>query len=66
MTAKFFTEWLLKIDFQFKKENLNIILFMDNFSGHYTSVNDSLTNVKIVTSRIQQLDQGIKLNIDLK
>lgn len=63
MDGSIFKEWLTKWNKQLKAENRNIILFLDNFSGHMTE--GLFENIKIVffpancTSVLQPLDQGI-------
>ena len=48
-----------------KNEKRKVLLLLDNFSGHFTSANEELTNVKLcflppnTTSKLQPLDQGI-------
>ena len=45
MTTVIFQEWLKKINNKFKSENRNVLLFMDNFSGHQI---EAYSNIKIV------------------
>ena len=68
MTAVIFKEWLYSLDRKMKGENRNILLFLDNFSGHSPNKNEApyvLTNIKLhyfpanCTSAIQPMDQGI-------
>jgi len=72
MTSKLFSEWLVKINKQFLQQNRKILLFLDNFSGHYTENNRNLTNIKIIyfppncTSKLQPLDAGIIANFKLR
>ena len=62
MTEVIFTEFLTDLNRKMKIAKRNIIIFMDNFSGHPDLV---LSNVKIqflpgcTTSKLQPLDQGI-------
>ena len=64
MTNEIFTEWLIHIDKHFKAESRNILLFLDNFSGHIKS-DLKLSNIKIqyfppnCTAVLQPMDQGI-------
>ena len=70
MNEDIFQEWLIQFDEQCKRRNRNIILFLDNFSGHYTNAN--LSNIKLAflpantTSITQPLDQGIIQNFKLR
>lgn len=63
MTRELFSEWLLKLDDQMRKENRKILLIVDNCSAHI--VNVRLTHVRLEflppnnTSLLQPLDQGI-------
>lgn len=62
MTTEIMTSWLRKFDEKMKKENRNVVLFLDNAASHPKL---QLQNVKIVflppntTSHCQPLDQGI-------
>ena len=48
MIAALLGEWLLKMGKIFKQQNRKILLFLDNFSGHYTENTRNLTNIKLV------------------
>ena len=69
MTTKIFDEWLQKINTQFKSQKRNIILFVDNFSGHRQQ---TLSNVKIeffpanMTSVLQPCDLGVISSFKMK
>ena len=58
-----FKEWLQILDRKFKSENRQILLLIDNFSGH--KINSSYSNIVVkffsanCTWRLQPLDQGI-------
>jgi len=62
ITKEIFSLYLKDLNTKFQDENRNILLFLDNFSGH--KVND-LSNIKLhflppnTTSLIQPLDQGV-------
>ena len=70
MTNDIFTEWLINADKHFKSESRNVLLFLDNFSGHKSDLN--LTNIKIhyfppnCTSILQPMDQGIIQSFKMK
>ena len=72
MIAALLGEWLLKMGKIFKQQNRKILLFLDNFSGHYTENTRNLTNIKLVyfppncTSNVQALDQGFIANFKLR
>ena len=59
------TERCASLQKQFREEKRNVLLFVDNFSGHFVENEKSLTNIKLVffppncTSKLQPLDQGI-------
>lgn len=63
MTRELFSQWLIKLDEQMRKENRKILLIVDNCSAHI--VNVRLTHVRLEflppnnTSLLQPLDQGI-------
>lgn len=63
MTRDLFSEWLLNVDSQMRKEDRKILMIVDNCSAHL--VNVRLTNVRLeflppnCTSLLQPLDQGI-------
>ena len=67
MTSEIFKEWLDKLNSKFKSENRNVLLYLDNFSGHYRTdkTDHNYSNIKIhfyppnCTSVIQPMDQGI-------
>ena len=68
MNAAIFKDWLIKLGKKFKIENRNVLLFLDNFSGHHDTKNSQilkLTNIKLIyfpancTSVCQPMDQGI-------
>jgi len=68
MTGVIFKEWLYKLDKRMKHEKRQILMFVDNFSGHSPNKNEVpyvLTNIKLLyfpancTSVIQPMDQGI-------
>ena len=62
MDNKIFKGWLNIVDKQMKMQNRNILMFLDNFSGHQV---DTYGNIKICffpancTSVLQPLDQSI-------
>ncbi|XP_050406602.2 tigger transposable element-derived protein 4, partial [Patella vulgata] len=62
MTAAIFEEWLLSVNKQMRRENRNILLFLDNAPSH---PHLELSNVKLqffpanTTSKPQPMDQGI-------
>lgn len=64
MTNTIFIDWLTGLNNKFKKESRNVILLIDNFSGH-TLNNLQFSNIKIeyfpanTTSVLQPMDQGI-------
>ena len=66
MDNSIFKEWLCILNRKFKSENRQILLFIDNFSGHQI---DEYSNIKIVffpancTSVLQPLDQGNLITI---
>jgi hypothetical protein len=72
MTKNGFIKWLLAFENFIKNKGENVLLLMDNFSGHFPNENITrllpLKHVKIVylpantTSAIQPLDQGIIKN----
>ena len=68
MTAKMFTEWLNKLNNKMIREKQNILLFVDNCSGHPHLV---LSNIKLVflppntTSHLQPCDAGIIQTVKL-
>ena len=82
MTDCIFREWLLKIDKYFKSLDRNVLLFLDNFSGHcnddkitkkkQTKEPLKLTNIKLhffpanCTSVLQPMDQGIIQSFKMK
>ena len=63
MTTAIFNDILTSFDEKMKLENRNVILFVDNFSGH--QVTKKLSNIKLeyfppnTTSVIQHCDQEI-------
>ncbi len=68
MTGKLFKEWILNLDRKMAGQKRNIILFVDNFSGHSPKRGEpqyNLHNIKLAyfpancTSVIQPMDQGI-------
>ena len=58
MTSNIFEDWLLTINKKFKNEKRNVLLFLDNFSGHNSKL--VLSNIKLVyfppntTSKLQR------------
>ena len=65
MTEVLWREWLQKINKKFEEQNWQILLFVDNFSGHKSEITKSLSNVRVVflsancTSKLQSLDHEI-------
>ena len=67
MTSDIFKPWLDKLNSKFKSENRNILLYLENFSGHNRKdkTDHNYSNIKIhfyppnCTSMIQPMDQGI-------
>lgn len=66
MDRSIFSEWLLMLESKFAKENRQVLLLLDNFSGHKVpSVEVNLKHIKVLflpadtTSVCQPLDQGI-------
>ena len=68
MTGTIFKEWVYAFDKKMKGQNRQILLFVENFSGHSPNKGEApyvLTNIKLhyfqanCTSVIQQMDQGI-------
>ncbi|KAE9528898.1 hypothetical protein AGLY_012473 [Aphis glycines] len=63
MTGDIFINWIKQLDLSFKKQNRNILLFVDNCPAHPTNI--PLENIKLVflppnaTAKLQPLDQGI-------
>lgn len=63
MTTVIFNDILTLFDKKMNRENRNVLLFVDNFSGHH--VTKKLTNIKVLyfpaytTSILQPCDQGI-------
>ncbi|CAF3818558.1 unnamed protein product, partial [Rotaria sp. Silwood1] len=63
MNAKLFQNWLTNLNLFMKKQNQQILLFIDNASCHPPDI--QLTNVKLqffpanTTSKMQPLDQGV-------
>ena len=63
MTAKFFEEWIIELDQQFRCENRHVALTLDNFPGH--SISYEPTNIELIyfepnlTPYVQPLDAGI-------
>ncbi|CAI6354755.1 unnamed protein product [Macrosiphum euphorbiae] len=63
MTGDIFINWIKQLDLSFKKQNRNILLFVDNCPAHPTTI--PLENIKLVflppnaTAKLQPLDQGI-------
>ena len=48
MASKIFEHWLFMFDLQMKRQNRNVILLLDNASGHYLHDKfDKLQNVKV-------------------
>ena len=68
MTSEIFIEWLDKLNSKFKSENRKILLYLDNFSGHYRKdkVEHNYSNIKIrfypanCTSIIQPMDDAFE------
>lgn len=70
MNREIFGEWLLMLEEKFSNENRNILLLLDNFSGHkIPEFETSSKHVKLLflpentTSVTQPLDQGIISNL---
>ena len=71
MTMMIFVDWLLKFERSMKMQNRDIILLVDNASGHNVTetLKKKLTNTTLkyfdpnVTSHIQPCDQGIIRNL---
>ncbi|XP_003744474.1 tigger transposable element-derived protein 6-like [Galendromus occidentalis] len=67
MDTAIFTEWLLKIEGDFRKQKRRVLLLLDNFKGHEVDI--ELNHVKILflpprtTSKSQPMDQGIICNV---
>ena len=66
MNTEICSSWLKDLDKKMKKENRNVLLFMDNFSAHEAAADMvELTNIQIeflppnCTSLVQPIDQGI-------
>ena len=66
MTAVLFSEWLMSIDAEMRREKLKILMFIDNCTAHKDV--PSLENIELkylppnTTSILQPLDQGIVKN----
>ena len=60
MTALIFNQWLRKINADFCRKKKNILLMMDNFSGH--TVTEQLTNITNVFLSLT-LPQSCSLSI---
>lgn len=64
MTSEVFQSWIGQLDRRFQKENRQILLLLDNFSGHRVPEN-FLKNIRLeffapnLTSHVQPLDAGI-------
>ncbi|KAL4233818.1 hypothetical protein ACF0H5_008496 [Mactra antiquata] len=69
MNSRIYEEWLTGLDKKMRRQNRNILLFIDNASSH---VDMELRNVKVVklpancTSVLQPMDQGIIQSLKLK
>lgn len=67
MTAEIFEDWLRKLDKTFRKQNRNILLFIDNCTAHKSI--PLMDSVKVIflppnmTSVVQPMDQGIIKNL---
>ena len=67
MTTALFEEWVSQFNRKMKRQNRNVILFVDNAPSH--PKDKPLSNVKLVflpantTSTLQPLDQGIIANL---
>lgn len=63
MNSKIFSEWLSDIDKQMRKQNRQILMFLDNASSHAKDLKLSNVTLKFLpantTSHLQPLDQGI-------
>ncbi|POW22340.1 hypothetical protein PSHT_01402 [Puccinia striiformis] len=64
MTTKIFQHWLKSWNSKLKQENRNILLLLDNFSGHQVP-EEGVSNIQVeffapnLTSHVQPLDAGI-------
>ena len=72
MTSEIFETVLSKLNKKLVFENRKVILFLGNATCHPESMDDKLSNIKIVflpkntTSRLQPLDAGIIRNFKVK
>lgn len=57
------TRWVKHIDAIFRRQNRKIILFVDNFSGHFITFEPTHIRIEFfapnMTSKIQPLDAGV-------
>lgn len=66
MTSLIFEKWLLELDCKMRKENREILLFIDNCTAHNNI--PQMSNVKVIflppnmTSVLQPMDQGVIKN----
>lgn len=71
LIAGIFTEYLMKLDRKFERENRKILLFMDNCASHSPEIQSKLKNIKLeffpaqTTSALQPMDQGAFSDIEI-
>ena len=72
MKSEIMSGVLKRLERKIKRQNRNVVLFLDNATSHEESIEKSLSNIKLVflpkstTSRLQPLDGGIIRAFKLK
>jgi len=71
VNSALFEDWLKKVDCDMRRQNRNILMFLDNAPCH-PDLSDTCTNIKLqffppnTTAKLQPLDQGIIKNVKVK
>ena len=72
MNSEIMSDVLKRLDLKMKMQNRNVVLFLDNATSHQESIENNLSNIKLVflpknmMSRLQPLDAGIIRAFKLK